>query len=144
MSTSQAGQRGAESNGPLSAGITGNGGTDPRGTCRQCDGPLGEDNVDDVCGPCVAEIVEPETEPCSEFRSIGVGRLGDAERALFCRCGWEYADHTTDPNRCTCEECSPCPWSDAEECAMAAERSVAGTDDDVPPCITHARDWKVR
>lgn len=46
---------------------------------------------------------------------------------------------------CTCDGCSfRCPWSDAEECSMAAERSVAGTDDDIPPCITHARDWGVR
>lgn len=88
----QAGQRGSQGTGPLSGSITGSA-EDPRGPCRQCDGPLGEDNVDDVCGPCVAEIVEPQDQPCGTFRSIGVGRLGDAERALFCACGWEYADH---------------------------------------------------
>lgn len=29
---------------------------DPRGTCRQCHGPLGEDNIDDTCGPCAEAL----------------------------------------------------------------------------------------
>jgi hypothetical protein len=32
-----------------------------------------------------------------------------------------------------------CPWTDADECAMAAERSVAGTSDTVPGCAEHER-----
>lgn len=93
MSPFQVGQRGSDGSDPFPSGNTGSDTGDPRGTCATCGGPLGEDNVNDVCGPCVAEIVEPEAEPCGTFRSIGVGRLGDAERAMFCRCGWEYADH---------------------------------------------------
>ena len=32
---------------------------------------------------------------------------------------------------------APCPWTSADECAMARERSVAGISDDIPPCDGH-------
>lgn len=35
--------------------------------------------------------------------------------------------------------CVACPWSDADECAMAAERSVAGTDGEIAGCADHGR-----
>lgn len=31
----------------------------------------------------------------------------------------------------------PCPWSDADECAMARERSVAGISNVIPACPVH-------
>lgn len=34
---------------------------------------------------------------------------------------------------------SGCPWTSADECATAAERSVAGTNDPIPGCVTHHR-----
>lgn len=33
----------------------------------------------------------------------------------------------------------PCPWTDADECSMAAERSVAATDKPIPGCTDHNR-----
>jgi hypothetical protein len=32
-----------------------------------------------------------------------------------------------------------CPWTSADECAMAAEREVAGTNASIPGCVTHGR-----
>lgn len=104
----------------------------------------------------MAEIVEPAVEPCETFVSIGAGRLGDSERATFCRCGWESADHRAAVWCDYCEseahqtaacpfpdhdayDAAVCPWTDAEECAMAAERSVAGTDGVIPGCEVHGR-----
>lgn len=30
-----------------------------------------------------------------------------------------------------------CPWLDADECALARERSVAGISNDIPACPVH-------
>ena len=30
-----------------------------------------------------------------------------------------------------------CPWTSADECAMARERSVAGISNDIPSCDVH-------
>lgn len=32
---------------------------------------------------------------------------------------------------------SGCPWSDAQECQVARERSVAGISNDIPACPLH-------
>ena len=63
----------------------------------------------------------------------GWGQAGDIVDACG-ECGC-YAGHLP-----SCETAlEECPWESADECAMAAERSVAGVSDTVPGCAYHGR-----
>lgn len=54
------------------------------------------------------------------------------------RVAWVCANGHTHWTEATAEACS-CPWSSVEECAMAAERAVAGTAAPIPGCAVHGR-----
>ena len=43
-------------------------------------------------------------------------------------------DHETFP-----PNAPACPWTSADECAMARERAVAGVSDTIPACPTHGQ-----
>lgn len=68
-------------------------------------------------------VVDPETNCCIE---CGV------EHGARCFSCLQRAFHTPG-----CRFSDACPYTDADECAMARERSVAGTDAPIPSCPEH-------
>ncbi len=56
--------------------------------------------------------------------------------ALWC----DYCEHSDHDKWDRIYGATACSWSSAEECAMVAERSVAGRSNVIPGCMAHGRD----